>query len=123
MAITNTNDTRIITNSPSTIINNHTWTLNVAQTALTGVSTAELIASDATNDFDLALVMADGLKADFIANHSCKVNDVVFDQWIDGGPGLPIACNVDLGTEFESDADIAAFLATGTLEIIVKTNS
>ena len=120
MATTQNNATRLIVNNPTVLGENYTYTLTTEQTLLTGVTSIEVSLSDANNDIDVAINTVSDTEKDVWLNDGwlLKIGDITLFLFVDGGPGLALASNEDLGDEAQSDADFEVFKATRTIEIV-----
>ena len=113
--------TRLIRNNPAVVGENYTYTLSTEETILTGATSIEVSLSDANNDIDVAITTVSDVEKDVWLNDGwgILVGDIELFNWVDGGPGLALADNQDLGDETQSDADFAVFKATRTIELVI----
>ena len=112
--------TRIIRNNPTVVGENYTYTLSTQETMLTGATSIEVSLSDANNDIDVAITTVSDVEKDVWLNDGWGIiiGDIELFNFVDGGTGLALAQNEDLGDETQSDADFEAFKATRTIELV-----
>ena len=119
MAINQDNKIRAIINGGElTAPDEYTFNLTQEQTIITGITNVKVDLGTVANNMSVIIeTVFDNIKQSYANGTSWLViNDVVFDNFVDGGAGLPAEQSIDFGAD--SAEYFQNYVSTQTIEIV-----